>query len=97
MGLPAAHTLLVFATRQACEGDDDGTGTACTLNADGSACAVLDGDSDGTANCVFTEGAERYGDEWAYNSATNGVDAPNGGSGGYCSTDADCAHRVEDR
>ena len=70
-------------TLPACERADSGNGAACALNIDGTACAVP-GDE-----CVYTEGTERTGDEWAY--------WPNGGTGGYCKSDDDCNGREAGR
>ena len=70
----------------ACEPADSNSGAVCVLNTDGSACNAA-GD-----NCVYTAGSERIGDEWAYNRGGDST-PPNGGNGGYCTSDNDCPTR----
>ena len=50
----------VFFSAATCEGDDDGQGDACVLNADGSGCAVEGGDCEYTPASGSVGGARAF-------------------------------------
>ena len=50
----------VFFSAATCEGDDDGQGDACVLNADGSGCAVDGGDCEYTPASGSVGGARAF-------------------------------------